>query len=265
MQLRMPADLGNGYKNLAQRARVVSEAWGERNLYCPNCASPRLTQSPAGTEAVDYLCPECASPFQLKSQSRPLSGRIVDAAYDAMRRAIESAATPNLVALHYDPSEWVVRTVVLVPRFVFSLSCLEKRPPLRATARRHGWVGCNILLSNIPPDARIPLVTNGVATNPKDVRQQYARLRPLAKVRHDARGWTLDVLNIVRRIQEFRTGTGRRAPTTFTLADVYTFARDLARLHPRNKHIEPKIRQQLQILRDLGFVQFLGRGHYGIL
>jgi type II restriction enzyme len=48
----------------------------------------------------------------------------------------------------------------------------------------------------------------------------------------------------------------------FTLAEIYVFADELARLHPHNKHIEPKIRQQLQNLRDLGFVRFLGRGRY---
>jgi type II restriction enzyme len=262
MRLCMPSGLGRNYKSLAQRARVVSEAWGEKNLYCPNCASPSLIRFPAGTEAIDYSCPRCASPFQLKSQSRPLSGRIVDAAYDAMRRAVERASTPNLVALHYDPSKWVVCNLVLIPRFVFSLSCIEKRPPLRATARRHGWVGCNILLSNIPPDARIPMVTNGVAASPIAVRQQYARLRPLSSVRHDARGWTLDVLNVVRRLQEPRRGTPWRAPTEFTLGEVYAFADELARLHPRNKNIEPKIRQQLQELRKLGILEFLGRGRY---
>jgi type II restriction enzyme len=252
MHLRMPLELGSKYKSLAQRARVVSEAWGEKNLYCPNCTSLRLTPSPAGTEAVDYICPECASPFQLKSQSRPLSGRITDAAYGAMRKAIESASTPNLLALHYDPQEWLVCNLVLIPRFAFSLSCLEKRPPLRATARRHGWVGCNILLSSIPLDARIPLVAEGAALEPKLVRQQYARLRPLANVKHDARGWTLDVLNAVRRL-------GKKE---FTLAEIYAFAGELGRLHPRNQHVEPKIRQQLQNLRDLGFVRFLGRGRY---
>ena len=71
----------------------------------------------------------------------------------------------------------------------------------------------------------------------------------------EARGWTLDVLNVVR-------GMGRRE---FTLAEVYAFAGELARLHPRNRFVRPKIRQQLQILRDLGFVEFLGSGQYGII
>ena len=48
----------------------------------------------------------------------------------------------------------------------------------------------------------------------------------------------------------------------FALGDVYAAEHGLARLHPANRHVRPKIRQQLQILRDLGFVQFLGGGEY---
>jgi DpnI-like restriction endonuclease len=48
----------------------------------------------------------------------------------------------------------------------------------------------------------------------------------------------------------------------FTLGEVYAFADELVCLHPHNKNIEPKIRQQLQGLRDLGFVEFVGGGNY---
>jgi type II restriction enzyme len=251
----MPGKLAQAFKNAAQQARIVTEAWGEQNLYCANCASPKLLRARPGTEAVDYTCPNCQSPFQLKSQSHPYSGRIVDAAYDAMQRAITQGRAPNLLALHYDPVQWRVRNLVLVPRFVFTMSCIEKRKPLSAGARRHGWVGCNIVLVNIPPDARILVIAEGVPFSAATVREKYARLRPLENIRHDARGWTLDVLNVVRRL-------GKKE---FTLAEVYAFAEELRRLHPDNRHIEPKIRQQLQRLRDLGFIEFLGQGRYGIM
>jgi type II restriction enzyme len=48
----------------------------------------------------------------------------------------------------------------------------------------------------------------------------------------------------------------------FTLRDVYAFATHLEKLHPGNRHGRDKIRQQLQVLRDLGFVEFFGRGRY---
>lgn len=140
----------------------------------------------------------------------------------------------------------------MVPRFVFTESVIEKRAPLSASARRHGWLGCNIVLANLPEDARIPLVVDGEILEPGKARRQYERLRPLQEIRLEARGWTLDVLNVVRKL-------GRRE---FTLAEVYQFADELAQLHPRNRYVEEKIRQQLQRLRNFGFLEFLGRGHY---
>jgi hypothetical protein len=53
---------------------------------------------------------------------------------------------------------WEVRDLLLIPSFMFSESAVIKRPPLTATARRAGWVGCNIALNRVPADARIFLV-----------------------------------------------------------------------------------------------------------
>jgi type II restriction enzyme len=169
-----------------------------------------------------------------------------------MRRAVVEGRTPNLFLVRYDPVLWNVRSVILIPFFAFSLSCIEKRKPLAATARRKHWVGCHIVLSSIPTDARIPLVREGVPTPPDSVRAQYRRLRPLEELNPDARGWALDVLNVVRSL-------GRK---DFSLSDLYLRAEELQRLHPKNLHVREKIRQQLQRLRDLGLISFLGRGTY---
>ncbi len=51
----------------------------------------------------------------------------------------------------------------------------------------------------------------------------------------------------------------------FTLADVYAHAGSLAKLHPNNRHVRDKIRQQLQVLRYLGLLAFLGDGNYRLI
>ena len=169
-----------------------------------------------------------------------------------MKRAILEDRTPNLFVLHYDLETWAVRSVLLVPHFAFALSSLEKRSPLSPTARRAGWVGCNILLEKIPVHARIPLVSDGTPRTPREVRNSYNRLRPLEKLQVEKRGWTLDVLQIVQSLGKLE----------FALADVYAHSDTLARLHPKNLHVRDKIRQQLQVLRDLGLLEFLGVGSY---
>ena len=49
------------------------------------------------------------------------------------------------------------------------------------------------------------------------------------------------------------------------LADVYKFENYLGELHPDNHHVRDKIRQQLQVLRDAGILEFIGRGRYRVL
>jgi hypothetical protein len=52
---------------------------------------------------------------------------VIDGAYAAMHRAILNDQTPNLFFLHYKLPQLTVESVLLIPRFAFSLSCLEKR------------------------------------------------------------------------------------------------------------------------------------------
>jgi type II restriction enzyme len=48
----------------------------------------------------------------------------------------------------------------------------------------------------------------------------------------------------------------------FTLDDVYAQEDRLHRLYPGNRNVRPKIRQQLQVLRDRRYLNFMGRGRY---
>jgi len=138
--------------------------------------------------------------------------------------------------------------------FVFTASAVEKRKPLAATARRAGWVGCNIVLRNIPNDAKIGVVIDGAAVTPAKVRQQFARLRLLKELSVKERGWMLDVLRVVQSLgkQEFKT------------SDMYEYVRHFEQLHPDNRHVRDKIRQQLQVLRDRDFLRQHERGVWAV-
>lgn len=252
MQIALPKKGLEGYTSNSQRARIATELWAQQNLYCANCDYTSLHQAPANMPAVDLDCLGCGACFQLKAQSHPFSRRIVDAAYSAMVRAIRENRTPNLFALQYDLAEWTVANLILIPSFAFPLSAIEKRNPLGPHARRAGWVGCNILLHSIPSDARISIVKDRKFVLANTVREQYLRVLPFERLTPEKRGWTLDVLNVLRKLGK----------TEFALADVYAAEHNLTRLHPANRHVRDKIRQQLQVLRDLGFVQFLGAGQY---
>lgn len=254
MNLKMDHLPSEPYTSGCQRARVVTEQWGANNLFCVACASNKLTRSPCNTRAVDFACDSCRATYQLKSGARWSERRIPDAGYEAMMAAIQADHTPNLIVLQYSQN-WLVKNVLLVPSFFFVPSAVEKRPPLSPMARRAGWVGCNILLNAIAPEGKLRIVTNGNIEPRADIRAQYARLRPVATIPVRVRGWTLDVLRAVHAIGK----------PVFEIADVYGAEANLARLHPNNRHIRAKIRQQLQLLRDLCLLTFLGNGSYSLV
>lgn len=254
MNIAMPINLAVGYKSPAQRARVVTEGWAAEELYCPACPQERLTQHPPNMRAVDFECPRCMQSYQLKGKSSAFTGKVIDGAYKTMMAALMSDTAPNLLLLHYSPTAWAVANLMLVPAFAFPPSAIERRNPLAATARRAGWVGCFIVLSRIPPEARINLVLDGQTVPSSSVRAQYQRLLPLKQIAALERGWTLDVLNIARSLNR----------PEFTNEDMYAHSEVLERLHPENRHVTDKIRQQLQVLRDTGFLTHVGRGRWSL-
>jgi type II restriction enzyme len=254
MDLACNPAIAGEYRSRSRIAGIITEEWCGRSLYCAACDSDRLQTSPTNTKAIDFFCAACDETYQVKSLRTPIGYRILDSAYGAMVAAIRSDSVPNLMVLRYTP-EWSISDLLLVPRFFFTESIIEKRKPLAPTARRAGWVGCNILLGEVPETGRIHLVKDGSAEEPSHVRRQYEKMSGLADVKPELRGWTLDTLRVVERL-------GR---TRFTLDEVYAFDTELKTLHPRNDHVRPKIRQQLQVLRDLGKLRFLEPGRYELI
>lgn len=246
----MNASLATGYKSKSQIARIVTEGWAVRNLFCCACVAESVSQSLANTRAIDFSCGDCGAAYQLKGGTSWVQ-RIPDAGYEAMIAAIRSDNVPSLLVMQYT-NQWYVRNLLLVPSFFFTEAAIQKRKPLGPNARRAGWVGCNIDLTAIAPEGKIPIVSEGVAVDPVAVRQRVAEVKPLANLEVGLRGWALNVLKFVRQLRRSR----------FELADIYRFEEELKAIYPNNRNVRAKIRQQLQVLRDLGFLEFLGSGAY---
>ncbi|WP_082520273.1 DpnI domain-containing protein [Rhodanobacter sp. Root480] len=254
MDLNFDALLAAHYKGPTQWARVVTERWVSTHLFCPSCGHS-LESYPNNTPAADFLCLTCHEQFELKSKQGLFGSRIVDGAYSAMLRRLRSNQAPNLLGLTYDRAQARVRNLFVIPSQFFVPEIIERRKPLAPTARRAGWVGCNILVRKVPPAGRVSIITDGVAIAKGDVLKAWRRtlfLRDQPQL--EKRGWLLDVMNCVERLEK----------PQFQLSDVYQHEDSIARLHPGNRHVRAKIRQQLQVLRDSGFLEFLGQGQYRV-
>jgi type II restriction enzyme len=241
------------YKSNSQLARVITEAWFDQNMYCPACNNDSLSQYHANKPVKDFYCQKCDEAFQLKAQSGKIRDRVLDGAFRTMLKALKVNDAPSFAILVYDKSSWLLDNLMFIPNYFFTLSSIEKRKPLSKAAKRHGYVGCNINIGAIPKIAHIYAIRDQKMLSRSDVVASWNKISFMGNVRdYKARGWTSDVLKTIDNIPQ----------REFNLADCYKFETELSGLHPENNNVRPKIRQQLQVLRDKGLLEFLGRGEY---
>jgi len=74
----------------------------------------------------------------------------------------------------------------------------------------------------------------------------------VANIANCLSGWKKDVFIIANKIEN----------QIFDLKEIYKYEAELLEIYPNNNNIKEKIRQQLQILRDLSLIEFLGNGKY---
>lgn len=253
MDLHFNLSLASGYHSGSQISRVLTEDWLGRNMFCPVCGAPVLGHYEANKPVADFFCDDCKSDFELKSKesrTAKIGDKIADGAYGTMIERITSLRNPNLFVMTY--ADWTVNNLLIIPKFFFVPDVIEKRKPLADTARRAGWVGCKIEIGGIPDSGKIFIIKNGLEEEKSRVVDQYQRMLSLQTSKIDSRGWLMDVLKCVERIPNADFGT----------YDIYSFADELQLKHPDNNYVKEKIRQQLQYLRDKGFLKFVSRGRY---
>jgi type II restriction enzyme len=254
MQLACDLSVASAYKSPSQRARVISETWFSQNIYCLACESNCVARTTPNTSATDFLCKTCGHRYELKTFTKRPPRSLVDGAYASLIARVNASTAPTLCLLGRSES-WQVQSLIAIHSSFLTPWVIERRSPLSQNARRAGWVGCNIRLDRIPPDGEIAVISEGVCLPKSEVRRRFERFLPLANLSADQRGWTTLTLSIIRML-------GRNK---FALSDLYAREPQFAETYPGNRHVRAKIRQQLQVLRDLGVLTFEGRGQYLLL
>ena len=250
--LQFNRDLQSNYHSNSQKIRVLSESWMEDNSYCP-CCGKSLCHYQNNKPVADFYCNSCKEDFELKSKQNKLGVKIADGAYNTMLERLSSDKNPHFFFMTYQDYE--VRDLVLVPKHFFTESLIEKRRPLADNARRSGWIGCNILLSQVPESGKIFYIKDRNIIKPDEVLTAFQKTLFLKNKSSDLKGWLLDVMKCIDKLQK----------KTFYLDDIYRFENVLQQKHPSNNFIKDKIRQQLQYLRDKGYLEFKGRGKYELI
>jgi type II restriction enzyme len=252
MDLFFDKELAKEYHSASQISRVLTESWVANNMFCPQCGNLNIKHFENNKPVADFFCPICNNQYELKSKSGNIQHKITDGAYETMIQRITSNDNPDFFFMNYSKQELKVKDLVFVPKYFFVPDVIEKRKPLSGSARRAGWIGCNIIIDKIPKQGLVPIITNG---REEDINKVLINVNKSARLKTNdisMRGWIMDILNCVNNVNS----------TTFTLKEIYAFEDELHKKHNDNNHIKDKIRQQLQLLRDNGFIEFLGNGNY---
>ncbi len=252
MDLKLNMNIGDNYKNNSQKIRVITENWFLNNMFCPRCGKSKVSSFENNRPVADFYCANCYNQYELKSKSGSIAEKITDGAYKTMIDRITSNENPDLFYLTYSKNTYTINDLIFIPKYFFTPEIIEQRKPLANTARRSGWVGCNIMVGNVPEQGEIKIISNGVEVDKNIIVEQTQKIKQLETNNLIARGWLLDILLCINKIKSVE----------FNLNDIYNYENELSIKHPANNNIRPKVRQQLQILRDKGFIQFLGNGKY---
>lgn len=251
MNLHLLSESIEKYKNSSQITRLLTEEWLLNNFYCPGCEQPYLYKFKNNQPAADFYCTSCNEEFELKSKKNKLGKTIADGAYSSMIKRVEEDNNPNLLCLTYSQQK-TVKDLLIIPKHFFTANIIIPRKPLSATAKRAGWRGCSIDIQQVPLSGRIFAVKDGQPIDSKIVRNSFVDTTFLRQKKKDGRGWIIEIMNCIDRI----------TTETFSLNDIYRFEQELKNKYPNNRFIQDKIRQQLQVLRDEGLLEFVSRGVY---
>ena len=145
MNLNFNQSLAKNYQSQSQIIRVLSENWVAKQSYCPNCNAESLAEFTNGKPVAEFYCIHCSEEYELKSKKAKLSNIINDGTYDTMIERINSDNNPNFFFLTYSQA-LSVNNFLIIPKQFFKPHMIIKRKPLSVTAKRAGWVGCNINL-----------------------------------------------------------------------------------------------------------------------
>lgn len=253
MHLTFNTKLADSYTSASQKMRVLTEDWVDSSIYCPNCGHLEIENYPNNKPVADFYCANCNEDYELKSKKDSIGSKIVDGAYITMIDRLRANNNPNFFFLNYNLADYTIKNFLVIPKHFFVPEIIEKRKPLAPTARRAGWTGCNILLQSIPQTGKIFYVRDGHIEPKESVLSEWQKTLFLREEKEiSAKGWFLDIMRSIEKLGKHE----------FTLDDVYALENELSKLHPDNRHIKDKIRQQLQVLRDKGYLEFVSRGRY---
>ena len=119
MKLSFDTQLADNYTSQSQKVRVLTEAWVDGAIFCPNCGHLDIDKYPNNQPVADFYCSNCKEEYELKSKQAGVGAKIVDGAYRTMIERLQSSNNPNFFLLNYDLKSFEVLNFLVIPKHFF--------------------------------------------------------------------------------------------------------------------------------------------------
>lgn len=254
MNLKKYIELSNDYKSNSQKTRVFTEPFVEENFYCPYCGADLISRV-NNDKVRDFDCSKCNENYELKSkQGKSLGKTVADGKYQTMIERISNNSNPNFYFLNYDKENFDVINFCAVPNYFFTPNIIIPRK--KGIPNRPDYIMCNIDISGIPNSGKIFYVKDREIISKTKVLDDWNKTLFLKESNNiQAKGWLLDTMLCIEQLNK----------KSFSRQELLNFIPYLQTKYPNNLNIGQKISQQLQILRDKGFLKFTNRGNYEVI
>lgn len=218
-----------------------------RSVTCVLITRTSLRDFAAGSSDLNAVCAASRLGADVRSLPR-LHAKVF--VFDGVTALVTSAnATPSGLYRNYECGLEVTDSVLANRIEEVALSGFG------APEAPSGWSLAQLESLKKPVDALKAFLKRAVLEEyPKtDVDQWDLTPEAWAEVGNELSGWTRLVLNSLNSIPS----------NDFDISQVYRVCLPISAVKfPKNRFQRQKIRQQLQRLRDLGYLEFLGEGHY---
>lgn len=208
------------------------------------------------THVKDFSCESCKEEYQLKSSKDSQGKKIKGAQYHKLFESIKKRIHPSFIVLRYKLTPGgrkLITEIFAIHKRYIKPEMIICRNPLGPGTRREGWIGCIVDIRNVPESAVVWIYHDGNSFLKEDILKAWMKSAiPKSHKQKTMSSWTKDVYEHILRLPN----------NVFFLKDVYRFEEMLQIKHPENMHVRDKIRQQLQVLRDVGLLYFHGHGKY---
>lgn len=241
------------YKSNSQKARVMTEPWALKNIFCPNCWN-EISKYPNNKAVADFYCEKCNEDYELKSwKTEKFSNTVMDGSYKTMIERLESSTNPNFFVLQYNKNLEVLNYIAIPKYFIRPEDIIPRK---KWIPNRPDYIMCNISMKWIPESWKVFYIKNWESISKKEILQEWNKTIFLKEKKNiESKGWILDIMKCIEMLHK----------KDFTLQEIYNFEPILKQKYPNNNFIKDKIRQQLQFLRNKWYLEFVSNGKYRVL